>query len=613
MSVSKQKTVSTTDRGTLLGPIVLRLKKWKRAHNLIAVALCLLLSFFVLGPVWELIKVASTYSSRDVRLTQGAEVGAWTSFHFKRMMTGQLGKVTLWEPLLNSIVVALATTLLSVTVGGILAWLVVRTDMRFKNAIRKCALLPYMLPSWVNALAWIAVFKNERLGGKPGLIQTIFGITPPDWIAYGIVPIILSLGLHYFIFAYLFVSNALESVNTELEEMAETLGTPRWQILSRITFPLVLPALGSAGVLTISKVLGTFGTPAFLGLPVHQYTLPTRIYSLLTNRYLGDAFVLVLILVALASLSIYANTVLLGTRKSFVTIGGKGSRLKPFRLGALSTPLGIIVLSFMVVLSVGPLLILGIETFMLEAGNLSLDNFTLHYWIGASNPSIAGGMPGILRNPALWSSLRNSLYLAGVVALISGIVGFLLAYAGVRARGSFLAKVMEVLAFTPYIFPSIAFGGIYLSMFATRQGPIPPLYGTFALMVLVCVVKNLTFTSQSGTSAMLQLDKSLEETAETIGISWFSRIRRIILPLTRGGLLVGMLLTFVTIMRELSLIVLLVTPTRRTLTTLIFHYEDRAFTQHGNAVVLVLVFVVLVMGLFVEKFRASSAISQSSN
>jgi iron(III) transport system permease protein len=246
---------------------------------------------------------------------------------------------------------------------------------------------------------------------------------------------------------------------------------------------------------------------------------------------------------------------------------------------------------------------------MLRAGRFTLDNFTLHYWIGRSDPAIANGIPGIFRNHELWTSVQNSLQLAGSVAVISAVIGFLVGYVVVRSRGSFLARALEFSAFIPYIFPGIAFGGIYLSLFATPLGPIPALYGTFAILVIVCVAQNLTYSSQAGINSMMQVDRSLEEAAESFGASWQRRVRRILFPLTRGGMLVGLLLTFVTIMRELSLLILLVTPQTRTLTTLIFFYEDRGFVQHGNAAVLVLVALVLTIGLLANRLRATRAVT----
>jgi len=162
--------------------------------------------------------------------------------------------------------------------------------------------------------------------------------------------------------------------------------------------------------------------------------------------------------------------------------------------------------------------------------------------------------------------------------------------------------MLEAISFAPYVFPSIALGAIYLGMFAQSIGPFPALYGTFSLLVLIVVVKNMPFSSRSGISSMLQIDKSLEDAAMVQGIPWFKRFRKIIFPMTVSGFFSGMILTFITAMRELSLLILLVTPSTRVLTTIIFAYEDQDQIQHANGVTLILLFIIVLANFLVRRF-----------
>jgi len=118
-----------------------------------------------------------------------------------------------------------------------MAWLVVRTDMPFRKGIAVFAVVPYVLPSYTLALAWLDFFKNERIGGATGLYQYLSGVSTPDWLAYGFVPIVITLSIHYYPFTYLLMSGALSSVDSSLEEAGEVLGATRPAILKRITFP----------------------------------------------------------------------------------------------------------------------------------------------------------------------------------------------------------------------------------------------------------------------------------------------------------------------------------------------------------------------------------------
>jgi iron(III) transport system permease protein len=175
-------------------------------------------------------------------------------------------------------------------------------------------------------------------------------------------------------------------------------------------------------------------------------------------------------------------------------------------------------------------------------------------------------------------------------------------------RGSKLANSLEVISFAPYVFPGIAMGAIYLGMFAKPFGPIPELYGTFALLVLIVVVKNMPFSSRARISAILQIDPSLEESARMHGASWFKRFRKIIFPLAATGFISGMLLTFITAMRELSLVILLVTPATRVLTTIIFAYQDQDQIQHANGVTLILLFIIIIANIIVSRFYGTKSL-----
>jgi iron(III) transport system permease protein len=271
------------------------------------------------------------------------------------------------------------------------------------------------------------------------------------------------------------------------------------------------------------------------------------------------------------------------------------------RLRALRYPIFALVCVFLAISVFAPLLLLAYQSLMLHPNDYSLSNLTLHYWTGESNPKLADGIEGVLRSAQTWASTWNSVALATVVAAITSVLGIFLGYAVVKGRGTWLSKIVEQMAFLPYLMPSIAFGAIFLVMFAKPLGPIPALYGTFWILVVVSVAKNLPYSSRSGTAAMLQVGGELEEAAVVAGSSWFNRFCEIILPLCTSGLVSGFLLTFITTMRELSLIILLVTPATRTLPTLTFRYAEQGYHQPGDAITLLLVIIILVSEWLVRR------------
>lgn len=579
-----------------------------RTDIIISIVFIVIFAFLVLGPLIQIIYTSFTYQSNDLRVVRDARVGQFTFYHYIRVFTGRLSRSLFFKPFINSLLVGGGVTLLAMVLGTLLAWVLVRTDVPFKRFFNTVVVIPYMMPSWVLALAWLLIFKNDRIAGEKGMITSLFGITPPDWFSYGFFPIIICLGLHYYAYSFLLVSGALRTVDSQLEEAGAIAGLKKGAVLRKITFPIVLPALGSSFVLTFTRSMGTFGTPALLGLPVRFFTIPTQIYASINARNFGDGFVLALVLVLLAGSAIYINNRIVGIRKSFVTMSGKGFRSRANRLGGWKHPLAGLILLFLVLAIFLPVIFLAWNTFMLLPGDYSLSNLTTHFWVGESDFNISSGQEGIFRNRGIWGGVWNSIRLGVLAAVINGFLGLLIGYAVVRNRGSSLSKSLEAVAFAPYVFPSIALGAIYLSMFARPIGPIPALYGTFTLIVLIVIVKNMPFSSRSGISAMLQIDKSLEETARIQGIPWFKRFRKIIFPLATSGFLSGMILTFITAMRELSLLILLVTPKTRVLTTIIFAYEDQDQVQHSNGVTLILLLLIVLANFAVRKFFGSKSL-----
>ncbi|WP_445505482.1 ABC transporter permease [Niallia sp. 03091] len=562
-------------------------------HNpihVISIISLLFLFYTIVVPLWEIIVGSFKTSARD----SGAEAGAFTLDYWQRMFGSEISKSLFYQPMLNSLSVAVGVSILSLLIGGSLAWLVTRSDFKYKKAVTFLALLPYMLPSWVMAFAWISVFKNDRIGGSQGIIQSFFHIQPPDWIAYGYLPIVITLTFNYFTFFFLLISVALSSINSSLEEMAEIIGASKLMTLRKITFPLVMPAIISGFILTFSKSLGSFSVPAFLGLPTKYYTISTMLNSSMQNRMISEAYILSIVLLMLCAFLIFFNQKAIGKRKSFETIGGKDARKSFYLLGKWKRPLTWIVLGFMAIVAFVPVIILVLQSFMMMDGRFLLDNFTTHFWIGDSNPFIASGEVGILKNDAILSSIKNSLLVAFLAAICASIIGLLFGYVIAKGRKNTTAKLVEQLSFLPYLIPGIAFSSIYLSMFAKPSMFLPALYGSISLIILISIVNELPFATRVGASTMYQISGELEEAGRMQGASWLKRFMSILLPLSRRSLFSSFLLLFISVIKELDLIILLVTPQTGTIPTLMFRYAQSGFQQYANALMLIIVVIIFV-------------------
>lgn len=576
------------------------------AKVVLALIMLVLMIYLIIVPLYRMVMTTATFQEKDVLAVPEAVVGELTIYHWARMLASQISKVMMYAPLQHSLTIATGATLLAMTIGSVLAWLVIRTDMAGRNVINNLATIPYIMPSWTIAMAWTVMFKNRISGGAPGVFEYLVGHSPPGWLSYGAVPIIISSALHYYTFFFLFVSAALMSIDSNLEEAGELMGASRWRILRKITFPLVLPALLSGCIMTFSKVMGTFGGPNVLGVPVRYYTISTMIRSSIGIGEYADGFVLAITLILFAMITIYINQKAVGTRRSYETIGGRGFVAHEVKLRNWKGVLTAIVIVFQILVIALPLGLLAYDTFMLRSGSYSLSNFTTHYWIGESDANIANGAPGVLRNPKIYSSAWNSIRLSLCTAFFTALLGIILGYAIVKGRGTRLSKLVEQVAFIPYVIPGIAFGAVYISMFSKPFGPIPALYGTFALLVVVSVAKHIPYSARSGVSAMLQVGRELEEAGQVAGANLWQRFRRIIFPLTSPGFMSGFLLTFITTMRELSLIILLVTPSTQVLSSQTMRYTENGDNQMANAVILILITLVLLGNFVIGRFRGGS-------
>lgn len=578
----------------------------KKPYNVILTVLLIVLGYLTLFPMLTMIKDTFTvHVSESMRLKQAA--GTFTLNHWIKVLFDPSSLSVFYKPFLNSLVTSLGACLVALVFGGVFSWFITRTNIRWKKVLSSLFIFPYIMPSWTLALAWYNVFKNSVVGGVPGTFQALTGIEPPNWFAYGAFPIALVTGLHYAPFAYIMIGGVLRNMDANLEEAAMMLKTKRNRIVRKITIPMILPAVLSTFLLVFSSAMSSFAVPQFLGLPVRYQVLTTQLYRTLNGINPGQGYCIAMIMILLSVGILAFNQRMVGTRKNYTTVTGKSSNISLVNLKKGRNVISVIALILIITVSILPLVSFALESVILRPGDYSASNITLQFWIGtAEENSIANNEAGLLRNPNLWKALWNSLKLSIICAITAGTLGFLAGYGIVRGRGTKLAKAVDNLAFFPYLMPSMAFSVIYLSMFSTRHGPIPALYGSFFLLVLIGTVKYMPFASRSGINSMLQLSNQIEEAGEIIGVSWVKRMGRLVIPIQKSSFISGYLLPFTSCMRELSLFVLLVTPQNRVLTTLLFQYNEKGWSQYSNGINLMIVIIVLVVNAVVNKVTGAS-------
>ena len=577
----------------------------KNPFNMIVAVSMVILFCLIVIPLLQMI--ASTFTAAKGEIKRiGGNVGDFTLYYWKYLLVGKLSGATLWGPLKNSLVVGVFTVLVSVPLGSVLGWLVVRSDLPGKKLIGMLVVIPYMIPSWCKALSWLAVFRNKT-SGSLGFLAGM-GIPIPDWLAYGPVAIVLCMSLHYYAFSYIHVSSALRSINSELEEMGEICGANKVQILKSITLPLVLPSILSAVVMTLSKAIGTYGVAANLGSRIGYFTLATKMKTFINGGPQGVGFAMSLVLISLAALIIFSNQKLIGVRKSYATIGGKGGRSNEMHLGKAKAPLMVFLVLFLFFAMVAPMFVLVMETFQVTTGNgYALSNLTLYNWIGAVDEAERYiSYPGIFRNPEFGKAVWNTIRLTFIGSIITALCGQFLGYISTRGRGKWYGSTTEQLVFIPYLMSSVAFSSMYVAMFSQPRlgGLIPFLYGTFTLIVLTSVVKHFPFASRSGTANMMQIAVELEEAADINGANFWQRMGKIVLPLAKNGFISGFMLTFISIAKELDLIIIMMDKHTQTMSYLAFTYSQEGLNQMADAISVCVLLFILVCYIIANRFGA---------
>ena len=443
---------------------------------------------------------------------------------------------------------------------------------------------------------------NIGLKTSNGIMASVFGVFMPEWFVYGFFPIALVLGLHYAPFAYILMGGILRNMDANLEEAATILKTKRARILWRITVPIVMPAMLSTFLLVFASSMSAYSVPVFLGSPVRYYVLSTKMKSLM-DSYPGQAYIIVAVMILFGVSILLLNQRVTNSRKQFTTVTGKSGQISKIRLGWANAPVAVALVVILLLVAVVPLVTFAMESVIVKAGDYSISNMTLDFWIGTGLDKRLdqGDSTGILLNPKVWNALGFSLLLAITCALVAGTSGILVGYGVAKRRGSRLSSLVNNLSFFPYLMPSLAFGAIYLAM----ASKISWLSG-FLLLALVGSVKYLPFASRSGVNAMLQLSGEIEEAAVITGVPWWKRMLRVIFPIQKSSFLSGYLLPMVSCMRELSLFVLLVPSSNTLLTTMLMQYSEKGWAQFGNAINLLIIIVVLLVNYTVNKLTGAS-------
>ncbi|MBQ0011013.1 MAG: iron ABC transporter permease [Ruminococcus sp.] len=569
--------------------------------NIILAISVVVLGFFTIYPMVLLISDTARVHIAEIMFKElrGLKVGQFTFFHWFRMLFSDMSGVYFWNPLKNAVLMSLLSSLIAIAYGGVVAFLITRTDMNCKKFISSVFIFPYIMPSWTLASFWKNFFQNPEIGsGTGGFLFNLFGWKVSEGFVYGLVPCAIVLGLHYAPFAYILIGGILRNMDANLEEAATVLKASRMKIIRRITLPIVLPALLSTFLLVFSSSMSAYAVPQFLGGSSGFTVLTTTMKQFINSGWYGQGYIMAIFMILFGLIILGLNQYATGKRKSFTTVTGKSGQISYIKMGVWKHIAAGIIIALCLFCSVLPLVTFALESLCVIPGDYS--TLTLEFWISKTATSSGNGIRGLFYEPQVWTAFKNSLLLSATCAVTAGTMGILIGYSVAKKRGTFLAKAADNLAFLPYLMPSMAMGAAFLAI----GGPLG-LSKTFFLLALVGGIKYLPFASRSGINAMLQLSGEIEEAALIVNVPWWKRMVRVIFPIQRSTFISGYLLPFTSCMRELSLFTLLASGSTVLLTTLLEDWQAW-WTQSANALNLLIIITVLAVNFLVNKLTGAS-------
>ncbi|MFC2329703.1 MAG: ABC transporter permease [Treponema sp.] len=575
----------------------------QKPQNVILLIFGILLSFSTIAPVVTILADTISVHSGTIDQHLSGKASGFTLVNWIDLFTSSLAQKNLWHPLANSMILAVFSCAGAIIVGGIFAFLITRTNMKYKRYLSAIFIFPYIMPQWTLALVWRNMFRNtQAVGGADGLLASLFHIYMPAWWIEGMFPSIIVLALHYSAFAYILIGGIFKNMDSNLEEAATILNTKKSKIFFRITLPLLTPAILSTILLVFGSSMGSYPVPHYLKLT----TLSTKYVDLKVN-YAGEASIIGVLMMIFGVLILLANQVSTKSRKSYTTVTGKSGQVSKVNLGRVGKyiiPIVLIVLTFFT--SIYPIISFAFETFLPNPGDYSffttgnVANLTTKWWMHRGTTDVGlYGQYGMLFNKGIWNSFKGTIIVAVFCSLLAGTIGLLIGYAVSKNRRSRFANYVNDIAFLPYLLPSIAVG-IAFFIFGSLFG----LYDTFLLAIIAATVKYIPFASRSSLNSMMQISGEIEESALIAGTPWYKRMIRIIIPIQKSAIISGFLLPFMTCIRELPLFMLLVNQDRL-MTTKMDYYDEMGLFAFSSGMNLIIIVFILLLNFSVNKLTNS--------
>lgn len=546
-------------------------------RNFILIACVGVAGWLVIVPLSALLFTAFT---EDTSFGPGAFtldnfVQAYSSWHILRLF---------W----NSLIYAIGTALVTLVMGGVVAWVVERTDAPGGALFHSLALLSFAIPGLLMAIAWIFIF-SPNIGWMNEILKRGFGLSKAPVSIYSMAGMIWALSSHYFPLAYLALGPGLRVLDMRMEEAGLVAGGRYWQVMRKITLPLLRPAILSTLLLLFIMGMASYEVPRLIGRParIDVFTTDIQVATQGTPPEFGiaSALSLTLLMICIAAVFFYRRA----TRdaQAFATITGKGYMPTRIHLGRARWPVAIGV-GFIFVSALGlPLFTLVWQSFF---RNLAQP------FVPSSSPFTLDNYDFILRYPIFLDAVKTSVLLAAMTATIVLGLTFVMAWIARRSVTRY-GWLLDAIAFSPIATPNVIVGASVL--FVYLMLPIG-VYNTIWILLIAYVTLYLPYGMRFASSGLTQIHWELEEAAEVSGARMGQIFLRVLLPLLAPFLFAGWIYIFVLSVRELGASVFLVGPGTHVLGTISLTMWEEGGSYGAVAalgVIQIIPLIVIVAGL----------------
>ena len=553
------------------------------AQTCVLLIVSVITAYLVLPPLYSVVQT----SLFTTKLT--GELDEFTFRYYQELFR----ELQVFGPFLNTVYFSIGSALLATIIGGVIAWIVTRTDTPLRGLGYFTAFASFGTPFILYTIGWLLLLG--KAGPVNYWLRILFNQSGPVLNVYSLWGMVLIEAFLWSPFVFLMIAASFRSMDPSLEEASAACGARLWQTLQRVSLRLMLPAFFSVVLLIFIRSFESFEIPALVGLPGDIRVLTTSIYvdsQRMPPTYgRAGAFSVLLMLVVAGALYLYFRVTREGER--FHTVTGKGYRPTLIQLGSWRYVTAALLLVYSFVLLVLPFLIVlwaSLLPFYMQPSFEAFSLFTLKNFVTA------------IHFPKITDSIKNSVLLglgsASVVMLLTTFASWILVRTKLRGRW-----LLDLLTTLPLLFPGIVMGLAIMRFYLIV--PIP-IYGTLWILLVAFITRYIPYGIRYTHAGLLQLHRELEEAAYTSGASWSNAMRRVTLPLLTPSFLGGWVFVFLLSAKELSMSILLVSPQTPVVSVAIFELWENGqvgeLAAFGVIWTLILVSVAIIYYLIARRY-----------